>query len=123
MDALDKHVIKTALETLRAAGGTGLKKAALLSQIDLAAGAPTTNEQREQAFQMLKERGWITSYMEPIWHDQRWILTERGMDVREKLLGWHFVFRLALYLAVGALVALSFAYGINGGGAFAYANF
>ena len=51
------------------------------------------------------------------------ILTERGMDVREKLLGWHFVFRLALYLAVGALVALSFAYGMNGGGAFAYANF
>ena len=30
MDALDRHVIKTALETLRAAGGTGLKKAALL---------------------------------------------------------------------------------------------
>ena len=83
MDALDKHVIKTALETLRAAGGTGLKKAALLSQIDLAAGAPTTNEQREQAFQMLKERGWITSYMEPIWHDQRWTITERGMTALE----------------------------------------
>ena len=83
MDALDKHVIKTALETLRAAGGTGLKKAALLSQIDLAAGAPTTNEQREQAFQMMKERGWITSYMEPIWHDQRWTLTERGMTALE----------------------------------------
>lgn len=83
MDALDKHVIKTALETLRAAGGTGLKKAALLSQIDLAAGAPTTNEQREQAFQMMKERGWITSYMEPIWHDQRWTITERGMTALE----------------------------------------
>ena len=83
MDALDKHVIKTALETLRAAGGTGLKKAALLSQIDLAAGAPTTNEQREQAFQMMKERGWITFYMEPIWHDQRWVLTERGLTALE----------------------------------------
>lgn len=83
MDALDKHVIKTALETLRAAGGTGLKKAALLSQIDLAAGAPTTDEQREQAFQMLKERGWITFYMEPIWHDQRWTITERGMTALE----------------------------------------
>ena len=83
MDALDKHVIKTALETLRAAGGTGLKKAALLSQIDLAAGAPTTNEQREQAFQMMKERGWITFYMEPIWHDQRWTITERGMTALE----------------------------------------
>ena len=83
MDALDKHVTKTALETLRAAGGTGLKKAALLSQIDLAAGAPTTDEQREAAFQMLKERGWITSYMEPIWHDQRWTITERGLTALE----------------------------------------
>ena len=83
MDALDRHVIKTALKTLQAAGGTGLKKAALLSQIDLAAGAPTTDEQREQAFQMMKERGWITFYMEPIWHDQRWVLTERGLTALE----------------------------------------
>ena len=83
MDALDKHVIKTALETLRAAGGTGLKKAALLSQIDLAAGAPTTDEQREQAFTLMRDRGWITFYMEPIWHDQRWTITERGMTALE----------------------------------------
>lgn len=83
MDALDKHVIKTALETLRAAGGTGLKKSALLSQIDLAAGAPTTDEQREAAFSLLRDRGWISFYMEPIWHDQRWILTERGLTALE----------------------------------------
>lgn len=83
MDATDKFVIKTALETLRAAGGTGLKKAALLQQMDLAAGAPTTNEQREAAFQMMRDRGWINSYMEPIWHDQRWTLTERGMTALE----------------------------------------
>ncbi len=83
MDALDKHVIKTALETLRAAGGTGLKKAALLSQIDLAAGAPTTDEQREAAFTLMRDRGWITFHMEPSWHDQRWTLTERGMTALE----------------------------------------
>jgi len=83
MDALDKHVIKTALETLRAAGGTGLKKAALLSQIDLAAGTPTTDEQREQAFQMLGERGWMTFHMEPIWHDRRYTITERGLTALE----------------------------------------
>ena len=83
MDSVDKFVIKTALETLRAAGGTGLKKQALLNQIDLAAGAPTTNEQREAAFQMLRERGWISYYLEPLWHDQRWILTERGMTALE----------------------------------------
>ena len=83
MDALDRHVIKTALKTLQAAGGTGVKKAALLSQIDLAAGAPTTDEQREAAFALMRDRGWITSYMEPIWHDQRWTITERGMTALE----------------------------------------
>ena len=83
MDALDKHVIKTALKTLQAAGGTGLKKSALLDQIDLAAGAPTTSEQREQAFQMMKERGWIDYHYEPIWHDQRWTITERGLTALE----------------------------------------
>jgi hypothetical protein len=83
MDSLDRHVIKTALKTLQAAGGTGVKKAALLSQIDLAAGAPTTDEQREAAFTLMRDRGWITSYMEPIWHDQRWTITERGMTALE----------------------------------------
>ena len=83
MDATDRHVVKTALETLRAAGGTGLRKSALLSQIDLAAGAPTTDEQREAAFTLMRDRGWITFYMEPIWHDQRWTITERGMTALE----------------------------------------
>ena len=83
MDATDKFVIKTALETLRAAGGTGLKKQALLNQIDLAAGAPTTNEQRESAFSLLKNRGWIDFHYEPIWHEQRWSVTERGMTALE----------------------------------------
>ena len=83
MDALDKHVIKTALQTLQAAGGTGLKKAALLSQIDLAAGAPTTDEQREAAFTLMRDRGWRTFHMDPIWHDQRWTLSERGMTALE----------------------------------------
>ncbi len=83
MDATDRHVIKTALRTLQAAGGAGVKKSALLDQIDLAAGTPTTDEQRETAFQMLRDRGWITSYMEPVWHDQRWTLTERGLTALE----------------------------------------
>ena len=83
MDATDKHVIKTALKTLQAAGGTGLKKSALLDQIDLAAGTPTTNEQREMAFAMMRDRGWISWYMEPVWHDQRWILTDRGLTALE----------------------------------------
>ena len=83
MDAIDKHVIKTALKTLQAAGGTGLKKAALLSQIDLAAGTPTTDEQREAAFALMRDRGWMTYHYEPIWHDQRWTITERGLTALE----------------------------------------
>ena len=83
MDATDKHVIKTALKTLQAAGGTGVKKQALLDQIDLAAGTPTTDEQREQAFHMLEERGWMTYHLEPIWHERRYTITERGLTALE----------------------------------------
>ena len=85
MDAIDKHVIKSALELVRAAGGTGVKKSALLNQIDLAAGTPTTDEQREAAFSLLTGRGWISWYMEPVWHDQRWTITERGMTALEAM--------------------------------------
>jgi len=83
MDATDRYVIKTALETLKAAGGTGLTKSAILSQIDLAAGAPTTDEQREAAFKLLEDRGWMTFHYEPIWHNRRFTLTERGMTALE----------------------------------------
>lgn len=83
MDALDRYVIKTALKTLQAAGGSGIKKPALLDQIDLAAGYTTTTEQREAAFSLMRDRGWITFYMEPIFHDQRWTLTERGLTALE----------------------------------------
>lgn len=83
MDALDRYVIKTALRTLAAADGAGLTKAALLDQIDLAAGTPTTDEQREAGFSLLKGRGWIVDHMEPIWHTVRWSITERGLTALE----------------------------------------
>ncbi len=83
MDATDKYVVKVALETLRAAGGTGVKKSALLAQMEMAAGAPVTKETLEEAFGMLKERGWTDFHWEPIWHEQRWTLTERGMTALE----------------------------------------
>ena len=85
MDQLDRYVIKTALQTLQAAGGIGLTKQALLDQIDLAAGAPTTDEQREGAFAMLTERGWMNSYLEPIWHKHRFTITERGLTALESM--------------------------------------
>ncbi len=83
MDSLDKFVIKTALQTLQAAGGAGVKKQTLLQQIDLAAGTPTTDEQREAAFSLLRDRGWIEYHLEPIWHDQRWTITPRGLTALE----------------------------------------
>lgn len=83
MDATDKYVVKVALETLRAAGGTGVKKSALLSQMELAAGAPVAKETLEEAFGMLKKRGWVDYHLEPVWHDQRWTLTERGLTALE----------------------------------------
>lgn len=83
MNDLDRYVIKTALETLRAAGSTGVTKKALLMQIDLAAGAPTTDEQRENAFSLMRDRGWINSHMEAVWHTERWSLTERGLTALE----------------------------------------
>ena len=85
MNDLDRYVIKTALQTLNAAGGCGLLKKALLDQIDLAAGAPTTDEQREAAFALLEERGWMTSYLEPIWHKRRYTITERGLTALESM--------------------------------------
>lgn len=83
MDAVDKYVVKVALETLRAAGGTGVKKSALLQQMQMAAGTPVANETLEEAFSMLKERGWCDYHLEPIWHEQRWTLTERGLTALE----------------------------------------
>lgn len=83
MDATDKYVVKVALETLAAAGGTGVKKKALLQQMEMAAGTPVTTEQLEEAFAMLKERGWMDYHWEPVWHEQRWTLTERGLTALE----------------------------------------
>lgn len=86
MDARDKFLIKTALGLLKEAGDTGLRKAAILQQIDLAAGGePLTNDQLEEAFATLQGRGWITSYIEPVWHDRRWRLTVTGHTVLESL--------------------------------------
>ena len=83
MDATDRYVVKVALQTLEAAGGTGVKKKALLQQMEMAAGAPVTTEQLEAAFEELKRRGWMDFHWEPVWHDQRWTLTERGLTALE----------------------------------------
>ena len=53
--------------------------------MDLAAGTPTTNEQREAAFAFIRSRKWMDFYMEPIWHKQRCVLTEKGFTALEAM--------------------------------------
>lgn len=48
---------------------------------------------------------------------------EKGIDVRERVLGWHPVLRCCLYGVLGALVLYAFDFTANGGGGFLYANF
>lgn len=50
------------------------------------------------------------------------VLCERGVDVRGRVLSLTYPARCALYLALGALTAFSFAAAVQGGG-FLYANF
>lgn len=83
MDAMDEIVVRTALKTLRAAGDVGLKRADLLAQIDRAHGTPLANDEQETFFNLLVERQWVTSYVEPIWHNRRYRITPRGMTTLE----------------------------------------
>ena len=83
MDAHDKYIIKIALKTLQAAGGTGVTAKALKEQMDLAHGEPLSSEEHDLAFDFLSSRGWMTHHIEPVWHRERWSLTERGMTALE----------------------------------------
>ena len=82
MDATDKYMVKVALETLRAAGGTGVKRRAILSQMGDGSG-PTTLDERNEVFHMIEERGWVDYHLDPIWHEKRWTITERGLTALE----------------------------------------
>ena len=45
--------------------------------------ALSAREKQDRALQLLRDRGWISYYLEPVWHDQRWTITERGMTALE----------------------------------------
>lgn len=85
MDTTDAYVLKVMLKSLQAVGGIGLTKAALVSQAELAAGMPLTDEQRETAFVLLRDRGYANNHLEPVTHQVRWSLTERGATALESL--------------------------------------
>lgn len=83
MNDNDINVVKTALKALQAAGDTGLKKADVLDILDRAHGSPLAADEQEAFFNLIVERGWVTSYIEPIWHNRRYRLTPRGMTALE----------------------------------------
>ena len=83
MDELGMIVVKTSLKTIATAGDTGLKKSDILAQIDRAHGEPLSNDEQEEFFKLLVDRQWVTSYIEPIWHNRRYRTTPRGLTALE----------------------------------------
>ena len=79
----EQLIVKDALEFFRAAGGTGVLKSKLFDAVRNADGTPLTPEQRDVVFTLMERRGWIASHVEPIWHNRRWTLTERGLTALE----------------------------------------
>lgn len=51
------------------------------------------------------------------------VACERGADVRACIMGWNVVPRFALYVGIGAMIAISFGLETVSGGTFLYANF
>ena len=79
----EQLLVKGALELVGAAGGTGALKSKLFSALRNLDGTPLTPEQQDAVFCQLERRGWITSHLDPIWHNRRWTLTERGLTALE----------------------------------------
>ena len=79
----EQIIVKDALELLRAAGGTGALKSKVFAAVRNIDGSPLTPEQQDCVWTMLERRGWISSHIEPVWHNKRWTLTERGLTALE----------------------------------------
>ncbi len=79
----EQLLVKGALELIGAAGGTGALKSKLFAALRNLDGTPLTPEQQDAVFCQLERRGWITSHLDPIWHNKRWTLTERGLTALE----------------------------------------
>ena len=79
----EQLLVKGALELIGAAGGTGALKSKLFAALRNLDGTPLTPEQQDTVFCQLERRGWITSHLDPIWHNKRCTLTERGLTALE----------------------------------------
>ena len=79
----EQIIIKDCLEFVKAAGGTGVLKSKLFDAVRNMDGTKLTPEQQDVVFRQLVDRGWIIDHLEPVWHNRRWCLTERGLTAYE----------------------------------------
>lgn len=79
----EQIIVKAVLELLRAAGGTGALKSKVFDAVRNLDGTPLTPEQRDCVWNLIERRGWMSSYIEPVWHNRRWTITERGLTALE----------------------------------------
>ncbi len=79
------YIVKSALDLLNAAGGTGVLKSGLLGALRKLDGRALTPEEKGVVWDILTARGWIDSHVEPLWHNIRWSLTPAGATAREAL--------------------------------------
>lgn len=81
----EQQIIKDALTYVKAAGGIGVDKTKLLNAVKTIDGMPLSPEQKDYVFNLLETRGWITWYIEPLWHTKRFTLTPAGFTALEAM--------------------------------------
>lgn len=78
MTDTDILVIRKTLKILIDLGPDGLEEKDLKEQAEIAAGRPLTTLEQDLAVKLMKERGWIASYRQPVTERVRWYVTEPG---------------------------------------------
>lgn len=78
MTDTDIIVIRKMLGILIGIGPGGLEERDLKEQAEIAAGRPLTTAEQDLAVKLIKDRGWIASYRQPITERVRWYATEQG---------------------------------------------
>ena len=78
MTDTDILVIRKTLKILIDLGPAGLEEKDLKEQAEIAAGRPLTTLEQDLAVKLMKERGWIASYRQPVTERVRWYVTEPG---------------------------------------------
>ena len=78
MTDTDILVIRKMLGILIGIGPVGLEERDLKEQAEIAAGRPLTTAEQDLAVKLIKDRGWIASYRQPVTERVRWYATEHG---------------------------------------------